>query len=258
MKTYALTDGASTAQIVPARGGLVSGFTVDGHDVLFLDPATLADPSKNVRGGIPILFPFPGKPPPGVPLKQHGFARTSEWTVLEHGPSRLVCALEANEATRAAFPHDFRLTLAVQLQARTLWLRFTLENLSPAPMPLHFGLHPYFAVPLEAKRTARVETNATTAFNQRTGQTGPLPAIDFGADEVDLHLLDHAAPGTVLHHARDVGLEWSSNFQTLVLWTLPGQPFVCVEPWTAPAGTLGQRVLAPHATETFEFRIHAR
>jgi galactose mutarotase-like enzyme len=256
-QTFELSDGASTATVVPERGGLVSRFAVGGEDVLFLDPATLADPAKNVRGGIPILFPFAGKPPVGSPLKQHGFARTLPWAVLEADKARLVCALEATDATRAAFPHDFRLELTVALSGPCLSLHFALQNRGAEPMPLHFGLHPYFAVPLEAKRTARVETRAATAYNQRTGLTGPLPAIDFAGAEVDLHLLDHGAPRTVLHGRRDVALSWSPGLTTLVLWTLPDQPFICVEPWSAPAGTFGQRLLAPETTAAFDFQIRA-
>ena len=33
-------------------------------------------------------------------------------------------------------------------------------------------------------------------------------------------------------------LAWSGDFRTMVVWTLGGRDFVCVEPWTAPAGAL--------------------
>lgn len=249
-----LDDGGARAAVAPERGGLVTRFTVGGRELLFLDRVTFEDPTKNVRGGIPVLFPFAGKPPPGSPLKQHGFARTLPWTVESHSRAQLICALEANAATRASFPHDFRLALTVTLHAPRLSLAFTVANQGDAPMPLHFGLHPYFFVPLAQKAAAGVTTSATQAFDNRTGQTGPLPArLDFGGPEVDLHLLDHAEPRTALvGHA---ALDWSPNFRTLVLWTLPGQPFVCVEPWSAPAGTLGQQTLAPGATAAFDFSI---
>ena len=55
-----LTDEGSRAEIVPERGALVSRFIVEGEPILFLDESTLADPTKNVRGGIPVLFPAPG------------------------------------------------------------------------------------------------------------------------------------------------------------------------------------------------------
>jgi len=42
------------------------------------------------------------------------------------------------------------------------------------------------------------------------------------------------------------------QFTTLVVWTLPGRDFVCVEPWTAPGGALATGLalpLAPGAVE---------
>lgn len=256
-ETVELTAGTTRASVIPARGALVSRFTVGGDDVLFLDRASLEDPSKNVRGGIPILFPFAGKPPPGSTLKQHGFARTLQWAVVRQEPSALVCALEPTAATRAAFPHEFRLELTVAVTDRQLRLGLVLSNAGATPMPVHFGLHPYFAVPLEAKARAHVDTTATCAYDQRVGSTGALAPIDFSAGETDVHLLDHAAPRTVLHAHRDLALEWSETFSTLVLWTLPGQPFICVEPWSAPTATFGARTLAPGGAEAFDFRIRA-
>ena len=253
MTPFELTDGDAAATVVPERGGLVTRFAVGARELLYLDPATHADPTMNVRGGVPVLFPFAGRPPPGSALKQHGFARTLPWRVEAHGPASLVCALEATDATRGAFPHDFRLVLTARLAAPELHLSFAITNRGGAPMPLHFGLHPYFFVPLLQKADAAVETDARTAFDNRSGKTGPLPPLRFGGDEVDLHLLDHSAPRTRL--AGHVALRWSPNFTTLVLWTLPNQPFICVEPWSAPARTLGQRALAAGATEAFDFRI---
>lgn len=250
MTELVLTDGDAQAAIAPARGGLVTQFTVAGRALLFLDRATFDDPTRNVRGGIPVLFPFAGKGMHG--MKQHGFARTLPWAVESHTRAQLVCALEANEATRASFPHDFRLALTVTLHAPRLSLAFSLTNRGAAPMPLHFGLHPYFSVPLAQKAQATVVTDATRAFDNRTGQTGPLPPLRFGGEEVDLHLLDHAAPRTAFE---DLALTWSPNFRTLVVWTLPGQPFVCVEPWSAPAGTLGAATLAAGTTTVFDFAV---
>jgi hypothetical protein len=55
--------------------------------VLFMDDETLRDPTKNVRGGVPVLFPTPGKlvddkwsyAGHSGSMKQHGFARSLPW-----------------------------------------------------------------------------------------------------------------------------------------------------------------------------------
>jgi galactose mutarotase-like enzyme len=101
-------------------------------------------------------------------------------------------------------------------------------------MPLHFGLHPYFRA--VDKRAAWLETDATLALNNRSGAEGALERLDFDVDELDLALLDHDDDGTVLHRGEGppIQLRWSPRFRTLVLWTLRGKDFICVEPWTAP------------------------
>ncbi|MCI0573314.1 MAG: hypothetical protein L0Y66_21415, partial [Myxococcaceae bacterium] len=54
---------------------------------------------------------------------------------------------------------------------------------------------------------------------------------------------------------------WSPAYRTLVVWTLPGKDFVCVEPWTAPAGALrsgeGLRHVAPGERTVLSFQAEA-
>src|SRR5581483_10982985 len=75
------------------------------------------------------------------------------------------------------------------------------------------------------------------------GVSGPLGNILFTVEELDLHLEDHHPKGTVLHRGTlaPIELRWSDAGQRLVLWTLKGKDFVCVEPWTARGGALATR-----------------
>ena len=243
IETIRLTDGKGEAWIAPERGGMVTRLSIGGEDVLYLDEASLGDPSKNVRGGIPILFPIGGKlrpdrlPGATSPLSQHGFARNSPWRVVTSAGAA-VLALESDDATRAAYPFDFALTFSYALRDGTLEIEQRFENRGPTPMAMQPGLHPYFAV--SDKAGARVATDATLAWDNVAGARVPFSGVDLASGEVDLHLLDHHPHGTRLVRpgARDVVLSWSSDVSVLVLWTLPGRPFVCVEPWTAPANAL--------------------
>src|SRR6185436_17503739 len=102
-----------SAEIVPARGAIVSRLSVRGREVLYLDRATLEDLSKNVRGGIPLLFPFAGKLEndalltAGTTMKQHGFGRNMAWSVDEQTPGGARLSLKADADTRALYPFDF-------------------------------------------------------------------------------------------------------------------------------------------------------
>jgi galactose mutarotase-like enzyme len=265
-----LTDGDSRAELVPERGALVTRFVVEGEPILFLDESTLADPTKNVRGGIPVLFPAPGVLPGGkytvegreVSMRRHGFARDLPWEVRSQEASRVVLALGHSEQTLREFPWRFEARLTVSLVGTALHLNFAAENRDSRPMPLHLGYHPYFYVPQAHKAAARVETDASRAWDNRQGATVAFSGLDLTGPEVDMHLLDHSPQGTTLERGpglRPVELAWSPSFTTLVVWTLAGRDFVCVEPWTAPGGALqthqGLLTVAPGSTFSSEFEI---
>lgn len=251
----------ATAELAPTRGGLVTSVTLGGRELLALDEATLADASKNVRGGIPVLFPFAGKPPPDSPFAQHGFARLLPWQVVRREAAfdrvTVACALEDGEATRA-FPHRFQLTQTLTLTPGGAELVHEVLARSDA-VPVHFGLHPYFAVDPARKAKVRVDATAAEAYDNLTARRGPLPAFDFSG-ELDLHLPRPAQTRTALALGDGAVLEldWDSTSQALVLWTQPGKPFVCVEPWSDLALPLGGVTSTLRAGERVRYRLGLR
>lgn len=221
-------------------------FSVGGREVLYLDEATLLDPTKNVRGGIPVLFPSPGKlegdtwtraGTAGV-LGQHGFARNAAWTVVSQEPDVVTLRIASTDATRTVWPWDFVATFRYALRGSSLRIDQRFENRSTQPMPFGAGFHPYFAV--TNKAGAALPTHATKAFDNVTKTVIDLAGpIDLTAKEVDLHLVDHDAAEAilVLEDARSA-VRASPEFRRWVIWTVAGKDFVCVEPWTSPGNAL--------------------
>lgn len=271
-----LSDGSSgsTVELAPARGGLVTRFETADGPVLALDEATLLDPSKNVRGGIPILFPAAGRlandryvrAGRAHPMKQHGFARSLPWAEVARGSGGdrgawITLALEASPETARPFPFDFRLDFTFSLAGRTLTIEQAYANRGAEPMPLHAGFHPYFHVPDAGKGETRVDTAATRAFDNVTKTEVSLRGIDLTLPEVDLHLLDHGAASSALLRpgAPTIAIEGSPEMTRWVVWTLAGKDFVCVEPWTAPADALntgdGLLWVAPGEARRLRLRI---
>ena len=241
--------------VAPERGALVTSFRVGERELLYMDEATLRDTSKSVRGGIPVLFPSPGKLADDTfrnrertyTMKQHGFARTMAWAVEKTATepaASVTLALESSATTLAQYPWAFRATLTFSLSGPCLRIVFKVENRSDEEMPYGLGYHPYFAV--NDKAGARIDTRATRAFDNVTKQTGPFHGFDLRRPEVDLHLVDHGSAESSLAADGDrVTLKGSSELSQWVVWTLTGKAFVCLEPWTCPGNALntGERLL---------------
>jgi galactose mutarotase-like enzyme len=247
-------EAQASVALAPGRGGMVTRFRVGETNVLYMDAETLHDPMKNVRGGIPILFPIAGALRDGqfqaggqtYAMRQHGFARNLPWTIADQSTAdgaRMTLELAPSAATRAQFPFEFRLSFTYSLSGGRLTIGQRFMNTGDVEMPIHPGLHPYFLVQDARKKEARVLTDATTAYDNRAGRQITLRApIDLSASEVDLHLFDHwprtvrlVRPGD-----RDLDLSLGVPDRILVVWTQRGKDFVCVEPWTAPADAINE------------------
>lgn len=253
-------------RVVPERGGLVTGWRCGEQELLYFDAERFRDPTLSVRGGIPVLFPLCGNLPPGrdllpgatAPLAQHGFARTMPWRLaaLAEGDG-IALELDATAATIACFPWRFQLRLELRLQPSALAITALIHHLEPlatdpaaaacaGPMPFSLGLHPYLAT--SSLQDLRISGLPAACLDQRTmtnaSTEGQLAEL---ADGIDLLAGPAGAvrledPGA----SRAITLELQAPLDLAVLWTDPPRPMLCLEPWTAPRGSLlsGDRLLA--------------
>jgi galactose mutarotase-like enzyme len=243
------------ARIAPARGALVTALTVAGREVLFMDRATLADPSKSVRGGIPLLFPFAGRLDgdrlvhAGTTMKQHGFARNKAWTVREQGSTAVRLGLADDAQTRDAYPHALHLEQAVTLLPRGLQLELRIENRGDTPMPVAPGWHPYFTCRSADK--PRVVPHGVGGLDP--ARFTPDAEFDFGVTA--------PADGRAAFDIPGLGrldLSFSPEMRFLQCWGLPGRDFICLEPFLGPnnaINTPARLAIAPGGTHTLWMRV---
>lgn len=239
----------SLFEIAPARGGILLRARARGRELLYLDEATFLDTTKNVRGGIPVCFPIAGKIEGNravfegteIQCSQHGFARNSVWA-FEHFDAesgKLTISLSSNDATRAVYPFEFIFKITYRILDDSLGVETEIVNIGARTMPLHFGFHPYFYIGETEKNLCKLIASATRAFNNRTGEFVAFKAPSFGGEEVDYHILNPNGGAVRLRRADGSGLRLDyGGFPCAVIWTLPGKDFICLEPWTAPAGAL--------------------
>jgi galactose mutarotase-like enzyme len=100
-----LAAGDGRLAVVPGRGALITRWEAGGLQRLYLDEATLADPTKNVRGGVPLLFPSPGK------LEDGRFVLPSPGQAVVMSPE-LQKAVLHGDLSRAKLTNEIRKELA--------------------------------------------------------------------------------------------------------------------------------------------------
>ncbi|MDQ8700291.1 aldose 1-epimerase family protein [Hyphomicrobium sp. LHD-15] len=221
-------------------------------------------------GRAPILFPIVGALANGsyrigeatYALPQHGFGRRRRFTPIAACHHNATLRLENCAETRAVYPFDFALDLGFEIAGARLAVTATLTNTGDAPLPASFGYHPAFLWPLPFG-AARADhfilfDEAETAAVFRPDANGLLVAAG-RPDHLDgrtLWLDDtlFADGALVLTELKGQGLTYGAgdghglrisypDTPHLGIWSKPGAPFVCVEPWQGyadPAGFTGE------------------
>jgi len=117
--------------------------------VIWMSKQALFTKDKAIRGGIPICWPWFGPHATDSNLPQHGFVRTSEWSViasesLADGCTRLCLGLEG-DGTNRLWTHSFELVLVITVGTQ-LQLALTAMNTGSNAIELGAAFHTYFAV----------------------------------------------------------------------------------------------------------------
>ena len=213
-------------------------------------------------GRAPILFPIVGMLRGGAyrwagrtyRLDKHGFARRREFAVVARAEDSVTLRLGADQASRERYPFEFELDLRFAL-ATALTVTATVRNGGAGTMPFSFGFHPALRWPRGDAARLRFDERESGPVWRIDGdgllaRSEPLPGdgrtLELGdglfADDAMI-LRDAASRGLRFEHgAGSVAMSWT-NLPDLGLWTKPGAPFLCVEPWAGyndPAGFTGE------------------
>lgn len=277
MTTAMIRDAAtgSSAEVLVSQGFNCFRFTAlpggKPVDVLYAPDDFALGQSRPSSGGIPLLFPFPGRIP-GTTFnwegKQyqlepadafgnaiHGFVHARPWRVIEHSESRVVGQFHCwrdDPSLKARWPADFRITATYSLSGNSLSAEYLLENPSDIPLPCGFGTHPYFRVPLGDPVTddcvvqLPVSTRWELADMLPTGRRLELPdASDLQAgkkfaalkfDDVfsGLRFDGEWCAASIHDPASGVTMtqRFDRAFRECVVYTAPHRQAICIEPLT--------------------------
>ena len=272
-----------SVEISPLGSEMQSIVTSDGQSWLWHgDPAFWG-------GRSPVLFPIVGRAPDDqvsvdgqhYPMGQHGFVRRSEFTLVASGADFCQFELTASAASRAVYPFEFVLALEHRAEGRGLVVTAEVSNRDHRPMPFSLGFHPAFVWPLPdcAGREHRVvlDNGGEPDLMRLSGgllKLAPLPSpFERGALTLthelfaaDAMLFPEGAGAGLTYAAGDRAIRFTwENLPNFAIWSKPGAPFVCLEPWRGTSAAVGggdeladrpySEVLGPGATGRYAFKV---
>jgi glucose-6-phosphate 1-epimerase len=248
-----IASDAATAEIY-LQGAHVTAWQPRSvqHPALYLSPKSHFAPSKAIRGGVPLVFPWFAERKGGLPGGMHGFARTLEWDVVaaEERPEDVALSFKLlpNQTTRDLGFDHFVLVYEVMVGER-LSLSLEVENVGDTALKFEEALHAYFSVQ-DVRRIEVSGVGDTDYLDRADGAKRkhlPPGPIRFTGETDQLHLNTSAAvtisdPGwqrriVIEKHGSNSTVVWNPWVEKAS--TLPDlgsdawPHFVCVEPANA-------------------------
>jgi galactose mutarotase-like enzyme len=257
----------------------------DGRDLLHDgDPAFWASRA-------PLLFPIVGGlkddryllDGTSFTMLRHGVARRQMFEVAEQAGDHVRFRLSDNGETRVAYPFAFQFDAEYRIEGAALTMTLSATNMSETDMPVSLGYHPAFAWPLPyggdraAHRIRFDEEEPDTLALLGDGlivsedRPSPVEGRDLPLrDDLfeDDALIWRALRSRGCLYGAEAGpqlrVDWS-DMPSLGIWTKPGAPYVCIEPWAGIAdradfdgeiwGKPGMQRLAPGESLSHWMRI---
>lgn len=246
-KIYELLDSTTNSwvKIAPERGGIIFSYGVQGEELLYLNKETFYNKEKNVRGGIPILFPISGQLSNGTyeweghtySMANHGFARNASWEVIGQETKEraaLTIKFTSSEQTKLSYPFDFTVLFTYVLKGGKLTIKQEYNNQGDKSMPIYAGFHPYFKT---GEKNLSYETDATKYYDYNDNQvkqfTGNIELTNLKEAVVFLDSISPSISFGSPGGKKRIKLKYGELFKYIVLWTESGNEFICVEPWMA-------------------------
>lgn len=255
-----LRSAALSAQIDPVGAQLSVLQDAAGRDLLWNGDPTVWS------GRAPLLFPIIGELADGrfrlggheYRLSRHGFARGKTFEVIQTDGAQATFRLRADDSTLAAYPFQFELDVQFALAGPTLTVTTTVRNLGDASMPASFGYHPGFRWPLpygqprdahyiefetaEPEPVRRLDAKGlVTPDRLPTPVSGARLTLQDALFAHDALIFDKLRSRSVTYGAA-AGPRLRVSFPDspyLGVWTKPGAPFICIEPWNGMADPVG-------------------
>lgn len=215
------------------------------------DEERIHQPDMFWQGSAPVLFPICGKLYDGnlrinkrkYKLNSHGFARNSEFNLMEFTDDIAVFSLLSNEETKKVYPYDFELIITYKLLGKSIDVSYEIINDSKETMYFSIGSHEGYNCMSGLKNYVIEFENEEVAvpYSDVEGDLclpkSPIKTIML-SDELftgsrSVIFKNPSSKALILKNidgSEKIRVEYE-GFEYLVIWTKPNTQFLCIEPW---------------------------
>lgn len=216
----------------------------------------------------PVLFPNVGRHyldhyrtnGKEYPSKQHGFARDMEFICIDKTEDSITHQLKASPETMEKYPFDFELQIKHILSDRQITVCWQVVNHGEETMYFTIGGHPAFNVPVDGigkqsdyKLTFSGQESLTyllvhPSYGTAVAEEPHTLPLENGTCKINEHMFDLDAlifdgqidKAGILFPDGTPYLELScKGFPNFGIWSVPGAPYVCLEPWAGRCDNYG-------------------
>ena len=187
------------------------------------------------------------------PMEKHGFARVSEFELVQADDGSVTFVLKSNAETLEVYPFEFNLYAKYTLDGNILTATYTVENVGRQIMPYMFGWHPAFTLDgTNEIGSFYVDFGDKDQLMRHTLQHGPFvnpfytpyPLKDgkYYLNEEEIYANDtmifRDVPTSVKlgggNQSHEITLSYSDNLPYLCIWKAPTSSarYICLEPWS--------------------------
>lgn len=254
-----IRDAAGNSAAADTLGAELKSFRTGGAEYIWQ-----GDP-RYWSGSAPFLFPIAsnarqdtlyieGKP---YHMPMHGFAKDLEWEVGKQSEDCVTFLLRQTAETLASYPFRFTMEAKYAIAGGMLTMTMTIRNDDTREMPYCFGTHPAFNVPFDPAAGSsfadyriefekeeenscplydgaarQIDVNRRESFLEPDNRTLRLDYDVFA--RVDTVIFDHMNSRSAALIDGKTGRKLTLGYPTFdyaAVWTKPGAPYVCIEPW---------------------------
>lgn len=197
----------------------------------------------------PVLFPVVGKYKNGkttyngkeYALGQHGFARDSDFTLIEESDNKLSFKLTSNEKTLEVYPFNFKLVCSFILDNNKIIVGWDVKNTDDKAIYFSIGAHPAFYCKKSETVLSMNDENIQYSLVNSDGLYTPKKYDVENSFVLHDNIFDKDA--LIIEHSNVTEVSLINNDRKYLtmkfdaplfgIWSpaKKNAPFVCIEPW---------------------------